>query len=285
MPVSSILYPLVSRWIAGEYLEQAMLRAEKSNKKGYSAMLNLLGEHVDSPRLAVYYLHHYIELIHEMKNHNIKGSITLKPSQLGMEISKQVCRNNISQIAEVALEHNYPVWIDMEKALHVQSTLDIYFQLLSRFPNMGISIQANLKRSETDLKELMKYNANIRLVKGAYKEHPGIALQRNGEIKKQFHHLLKVLFLSTSRSKYKFAIATHDKEMINAAKKLTKNRLPNLEFQLLLGVGRGSKKDLLKNNYVVSEYIPYGRKWLPYVFRRIREKKNNFVLLANSIFE
>ena len=177
------------------------------------------------------------------------------------------------------------MWIDIESFDLVENTIAISLELLEDYRQVGVAIQSYLKRSSSDLLHLLERGANVRLVKGAYKENENNAFQSIDKVNLNFSKLMKMLF-ENSECSSTFAIATHDprliKEAINLSKKYGTDRR-KFEFQLLMGINDEIKEILVEKGYRVSEYIPYGNQWLAYSLRRIRERKRNIFLLARSL--
>lgn len=200
-----------------------------------------------------------------------------------MNVDYDYCLQNYLAIAEQCHSHSDNwLWVDMEGSSFTDKTIDVYKKVYSKYPNTGIAIQANLKRSESDLRNLITIGARVRLVKGAYNESPSIALKNKKEISENYSKLMKMLFLQKERNF--FAVATHDSRLILEAQALSKENNSNFEFEMLMGVRDKLKLELVQEKYQVREYIPYGPEWFPYSMRRLREKKSNIFLLARSLF-
>jgi len=151
----------------------------------------------------------------------------------------------------------------------------------SKYERMGIALQANLKRTENDLKDLLQIGAKVRLVKGAYRENARIAFKSKEDVDKNYVKLMRMLFQKSNE----FAIASHDGKIIRKAQSLSKKYPRKFEFQMLKGIREDLKSKLIKKKFVVSDYIPYGINWLPYSIRRIKERKRNILLLGSSLIQ
>ena len=173
------------------------------------------------------------------------------------------------------------MWLDMESAEHTDETIEIYHTFFSRYERLGIALQANLKRTENDLNDLLKRGAKIRLVKGAYRENARIAFKSKKEVDDNYLKLMRILFQKSNE----FAIASHDEKIIHKAQTLSKKHPRKFEFQFLKGIREEIKSDLIKKKFVVSDYIPYGTNWLAYSVRRIKERKRNILLLGSSLIQ
>ncbi|HJR85301.1 MAG TPA: proline dehydrogenase family protein [Nitrososphaeraceae archaeon] len=285
--LEKMLFKVSKRWIAGHSYFDAISEARKSNKHGMSAILNYLGEgHTEKSQVDRSVLE-YFTLLDLLKTNDIKGSISVKPTQIGLCIRYDLCFENFRKISQKAKETGHFMWIDIENSDFVEDTLSIYLKTLTNNRNTGVAIQSNLKRSHSDLLHLMENSANLRIVKGAYSGEKNEAFQSNNEISQNFSRLMNVMFKEPSYNGI-MAIATHDSKIIDEALALSTQgliKMKNLQFQLLKGVRDELKQQLVSEGYMVSEYIPYGEKWLQYSLRRLRERKRNIFLLARSLIE
>ncbi len=281
--MTGLLLRLVRQWIAGEHASNAIEAARNANSRGILALLNLLGEHIESREQIENTVSEYLNLLNLIEENKISSHISIKPSQLGVNLDFDYCLANYLKVAEAcALHSNNYLWMDMEDSSFTQITLDLYTRVLSKYPNTGIAIQSYLRRSEADLGKILPLGAKVRLVKGAYNEPADIAFKRKKEVSSNYARLLEILFM---RRKHNFfAVATHDTLMIETALELAKKNNATFEFEMLMGVRDNLKRDLVSNGHQVREYIPYGPQWLEYSMRRIREKKSNIFLLGRSLF-
>jgi len=282
-----LLFKVSKRWIAGYSNNDAMIEAKKSNHNGMSAILNYLGEGYVEKSQIDRSVTEYITLLDLLKSNDIRGSVSVKPTQIGLSVGYDKCLENFRKISEKAKQSGHFMWIDIESSNFVEDTLSIYLEILRKNRDTGVAIQSYLKRSHSDLLHLMEHSANLRIVKGAYSEEKDKAYQSNNEINQNFSALMK-LVLEESAYGGIVAIATHDSKLIQEALVLSwkgSERMKNLQFQLLKGIRDELKLQLVTNGYLVLEYIPYGEKWLQYSIRRIKERKRNVFLLARSLIE
>jgi proline dehydrogenase len=282
-----LLFKVSKRWIAGYSNNDAIVEAKKSNHNGMSAILNYLGEGYVEKSQIDRSVTEYITLLDLLKSKDVSGSISVKPTQIGLSVGYDKCLENFRRISEKAKQSGHFMWIDIESYNFVEETLSIYLEILRKNRDTGVAIQSYLKRSHSDLLHLMEQSANIRIVKGAYSEEKDNAYQSNNEINHNFSALMK-LVLEESAYGGIVAIATHDSKLIQEALVLSRKgseKLKNLQFQLLKGIRDELKLELVTNGYLVLEYIPYGEKWLQYSIRRIKERKRNVLLLARSLIE
>jgi proline dehydrogenase len=269
------------QWIAGENLNDAIVSAKKANKTGIGAIINFLGEHVKDREELEKNKTENLKILQAIKDSNLNASISIKLTQLGLLIDKNLCLSNTEMIVNIAASNNIFVWIDMENSPFTEDIVDIYLNILKKYKNTGIAIQSNLKRSESDIRRITSSGGIIRLVKGAYSEKSDIAYSSRADITINFSKLMGYLFYRSSS----FAIATHDELLINEAIEANKTHQKKIEFQMLHGVREELKIELVRKGLKVVDYIPYGKNWFPYSMRRIRERKRNILLIIRSIFD
>ena len=282
-----MLFKISKRWIAGYSNTDAIAEARKSNQNGMSAIINYLGEANTERSQIDNSVSEYFTLLDLLKAKNVSGSISVKPTQIGLSVGYDICLENFTKISEKAKQSGHFMWIDIESSKFVEDTLSIYLEILRKNRDTGVAIQSYLRRSHSDLLHLMENSTNLRIVKGAYSEEKNEAYQSNNEITQNFSRLMKLVFKDSS---YKgiVAIATHDSKLVDEALALStkgSERMKNLQFQLLKGIRDELKQQLVKKGYEVLEYMPYGEKWLQYSLRRIRERKRNIFLLARSLIQ
>lgn len=279
--MEKILFKFAKKWIAGDSIDDALKSAKDAYKFGRHAIINKLGEYHTSSEIISETILEYEKIISSFREWKVKGAISVKPTQLGLTKSYKICLENFEKLIDTASKSHVFVWIDMESSDHTDNTLELYFDLFSRYERVGVAIQANLKRSMNDVKDLIQHGAKIRLVKGAYRERKQIAYKTRKDVDSNFENIMKLLFKTGNE----FGIATHDLRLINMAISLSKKNKVKFEFQLLKGVRDEIKQTLVKKGFVVSDYIPYGTKWLPYSIRRLKERKRNILLLGSSLIQ
>ena len=274
-----LLYRVAKRWIAGYGLEDAIKAALDANGRKLRVLLNRLGEHTPDRKLIEDYTQEYLRLLEEIDDQGVDGTISVKPSQLGLAVDPLLFRSNLERILERAEQSKRFVWLDMENSPYTEATLRVYTDLLPDHHGLGVCLQANLKRTQKDLQNLVTNSGKIRLVKGAYPEDASIAYKKRSSIDSNYKQLMEMLFKAGND----FAIATHDTRLIEEAERLSKENKKQFEFAMLKGIRDDLKEKLISQGYQVSEYIPYGPEWYNYSKRRIRERKRNILLLARSI--
>jgi len=274
-----LFYRIAKRWIAGYTLQDAMEAARNANQRKIHAILNRLGEHTPDRKLIQQYVDEYLKLLGTIQSENLQATISVKPSQVGLAAEITLYRDNLLKIIARAEEEGRFVWIDMENSPYTESTVEVYRELLGAHKDLGLCLQANMKRTENDLKDLVPREGKIRLVKGAYPENGEVAFKRRSEVNANYLRLMHMLFEHGGF----FAIGTHDEKMITEARNLSGDYKADFEFQLLKGIRDDLKSNLLADGFRVSEYIPYGPEWYNYSKRRMRERKRNILLLLRSI--
>ena len=285
---------LVKKWAAGQDMQDALIAAKSCNMKGQKAILNYLGEDETEEEKINRTTKEYSDLLERLHANQIDGCISVKPSQLGLSISYELCLKNLKAIINRAMKFRVFVWIDMESSKYTDDSLMLYLELFAHYPETGVVLQSALRRSASDLLHLMEVGAKVRLVKGAYHENEEIAFVHHEEINANYIKLLEMLFSRNYMNNngvdntLKFAIATHDSKLIEYAIKLSKTAkigIKNFEFEFLKGIRDELKRDLVEEGFRVAEYIPYGDEWLLYSVRRLSERKRNLFLLARSLVQ
>jgi proline dehydrogenase len=268
------------RFIAGETLPEAIDAARVVESRGLAQTLDYLGESVSTLAEAEAATREYLTMIDAIVAAGIGRNISLKLTQLGLDVDKAECLTHLRTIVAAAAPHECFVRIDMENSPYVDPTLDIFETLWREgLQNVGVVIQAALRRSEQDLERVIGLGARVRLVKGAYKEPADAAFQRKSEVDESFVRLAGRLLAAGTFP----ALATHDPSMIKTAKRLAAEhgrRADTFEFQMLYGIRRDLQAALKSDGYGMRAYIPFGREWFPYFMRRLGERPANvgFVL-------
>jgi proline dehydrogenase len=271
------------RFIAGETVAEAIDVARTLQSKGFDLTLDHLGESVRTHQEADAASREYVHLMEVLVASGIERNISLKLTQLGASVDRATCVDNLRRILEVAERHEFFVRIDMESSAYTDLTLDIFETLWARgHRNLGVVIQAALKRSEADVNRVVALGGRIRLVKGAYKEPPDVAYARKADVDDAFVRLMQLLLDSGEYP----AIATHDPRMIDATLAHADARgLPpsRYEFQMLYGVRRDLQRALTADGYRVRVYVPFGREWFPYFMRRLGERPANVAFVIRAM--
>lgn len=288
------------RFVAGDALDEAMRVCRALNSRGMRVSLDHLGESVTSRAEAEAAVDAYLAAIERIAAEGARASVSLKLTQLGLDIEETFCATNLARVVQRAHQHGIFVRIDMEQSTYVEPTLRLHRHLFARYRNVGVVIQSALKRSEADVRALCELEAPVRLVKGAYREPEEVAFQSKREVDESYARLLEILVECPSP----LAVATHDTAMIGRAKALAGARVPAaagrggsgageatnhefgnppFEFQLLYGVRRDLQARLLKEGYEVRVYVPYGTQWYAYLLRRLAERPANLLFIVRSV--
>jgi len=258
----------VKKFVAGEKLTDAIARAKRLNKQGINCIINHLGENIKIKKHATDHVFSYLEIIDKISKNFLASSISIKLSEIGFIINQSFCEVNLEKILKAASNHNVFVWIDMEEYKYMQKSLNIFRKFIKKYKNLGITIQANIRGTSEILESLIKKQARVRVVKGAYKEKQENAFQTNFQINTNYLKLMNMLFEKSD----KFAIGTHDLKMIRHADTFQHRYKKNFEFQFLMGVRSKMEIDLVRAGYLVSEYVPFGKDCQGYYKRRIEEQ-------------
>lgn len=270
------------RFIAGETVDEAIEVARDLQSRGLRLTLDYLGESVHTIEEAAAATREYVRLIGVLEAAGIERNISLKLTQLGAGVDRATCVDNMRRILDPAARHGFFVRIDMENSPWTQMTLDVFETLWQQdYRNVGIALQAYLRRTEQDVRRMNALGARVRLVKGAYKEPPSVAFPEKSDVDTNFLRLTRLLL---DQGNYP-AIATHDEALITATKAhATARGITNdrFEFQMLYGIRRDLQASLVREGYRVLVYVPFGRQWFPYFMRRLGERPANvgFVLRA-----
>ena len=270
---------VTKRFVAGEHMSDAIEAIHEINRKGMSASFDHLGESITSEEATRDEVEEYIRLLDAVERENLDSNISIKLTQLGLEISPELCYENTRRIVQKAANRGNFVRIDMEDSSKTDPTIAVFKRLRAEFENVGIVIQAYLYRSDRDVTELLDCDARIRLCKGAYSEPASVAFPKKSDVDANFVRLMRVLLSSGVYH----GIATHDPKMIEATRKFAAEQkigADAFEFQMLYGVRRDLQEELVRNGYRMRVYVPYGLYWYPYFMRRLAERPANvwFVL-------
>lgn len=274
------------RFVAGETLEEAVQATRALNESGLAVSLDYLGESVVRAEDTQEVVKTYRTILERIHQDRLDASISLKLTHMGLDISEELCQNNLRQILTDAQQYRIPVTIDMESSAYTDTTLRIYRTMHDDygFDNVGTVIQAYLRRSEADMRKLGAEGAHVRLCKGAYLEPPEIAFPDKAEVDANYVKLT-CQFLSTPGY---LCIATHDEKMIRAAADCIRQQQiapDRYEYQMLYGIRSARQYELARAGYRVRVYVPFGSAWYPYFMRRLAERPANLWFFARSVFQ
>ena len=270
------------RFIAGETVEEAIHDARVLQSRGMLLTLDYLGESVSTTEEAAAATREYVRLIDVIVASGIERNISLKLTQLGVDVDRATCVDNLRRILDPARRDGFFVRIDMENSPYTDVTFEVFETLWQQeYRNVGLVLQSALQRTEKDVRRMIELGARVRLVKGAYKEPPSVAYQQKADVDAAFRRLMHLLL---DHGTYP-AIATHDEALIAdtcayaAERNIGRDRF---EFQMLYGIRRDLQARLVADGHRMRIYLPFGKQWFPYFMRRLGERPANvgFVLRA-----
>ncbi|WP_336134993.1 proline dehydrogenase family protein [Natronomonas amylolytica] len=272
--------PIARRFVAGESAASVMDHARRLNDDGIGAILNLLGEHYDGREAADEDARTYCTLLDEIGKTDLDACISVKPSQLGLDVGEGVFRENLERIVEAAAANDGFVWMDMEDHTTTDATLDAFEAQVGTYPKMGLCLQANLKRTPSDIERLAGLPGKVRLVKGAYEEPPDIAYTDKARIDEAYRENLELAFRAFDAG---IAVGSHDPAMLDYAAGLHEVHDTPYEVQMLMGVREDAQRELAADGITVYQYAPYGDRWLSYFYRRVMERKENALFALRAV--
>ncbi len=278
MEQSSFAKPLTRRFIAGNTLEEALTVCQKLNREGILTTLDYLGESVTAIEEAKLSRDHCLDAIRLIQERKIDSTISVKLTQLGLDIDQNLCYDNARQLVALAQQTHSRVEFDMESSGYVDRTLSIVHRLHQEFGCVRAVLQAYLFRTEADIKTSNALGLPVRICKGAYAEPDTVAFAEKSEVDTNY---LKMTRLLLEEGEYP-AIATHDDRMVASATSFPKDKF---EFQMLYGVRRDLQRKLLAQGFRIRVYVPYGEAWYPYFMRRLAERPANVIFLLRNFFK
>ena len=270
------------RFVAGEELSDAVEAISRLNRKGISASFDHLGESIASETETCKEVDEYVRVLDGIAENALDSNVSIKLTQLGLDVSRELCYLNTRKIVEAARAYNNFVRIDMEDSSKTDGTLEVFKRLRAEFENVGVVVQSYLYRSEKDIEELLKIGARIRLCKGAYNEPPSVAFPKKEDVDANYIKLMKILLTSGIYH----GIATHDQRIISATKQFAAEQgisSDKFEFQMLYGIRRDLQEKLVREGGRMRVYVPYGRQWYPYFMRRLAERPANIWFVLRNI--
>jgi len=272
------------RFVAGTTWEEASGKVRELNQRGIVATMDYLGESVTDARQAEVARDTYLNLLDRIASSGVEANVSLKLTQMGLDIDEGLCLGNVRAVVEkAAAQGGNFVRIDMEDSARTDSTIRIFRRLREEFGNVGLVIQAYLYRSEDDIRSLAGLKPSLRLCKGAYLEPPEVAFPRKADVDENFKKLIALNLEQGGKT----AIATHDEKIITWAEDYIRtHEVPRelYEFQMLFGIRPSLQRSLAERGHVVRIYVPFGDQWYPYFTRRLAERPANvFFFLSNFL--
>jgi len=273
--------PIANNFVAGEDPSTAIEHVTSCNSDGVDGILNLLGEHYSKRPPADADTQAYIDLIAALAAADVGGCVSVKPSQIGLDVGVDVFEENLASIVEAGQQHDRFVWIDMEDHTTTDVTLDAFeTHAIGTDGDVGLCVQANLKRTREDIERLAELPGKIRFVKGAYDEPAEIAHKSKEAVNTAYKELLEFAFREFDDG---IAVGSHDPAMIDHAAELHAEYGTDYEVQMLMGVRESAQRELAADGVPTYQYIPYGDKWMSYFYRRLRERKENALFAFRAI--
>jgi proline dehydrogenase len=277
------------RFVAGETLDQAIGVVRNVNANGLLATLDYLGEAVTNEAEARRARDEYLRILDAIAQNGLNAYASLKPTHMGLVLGAELCYDNIRSILLNARDSGTLIRVEAEDSPHTDATLEIFRRLRAEFTNVGAVIQSMLYRSEADLQSLYAIGANVRLVKGAYKEPPEAAFPQKKDTDANYLKLAEMYLREPSAPPgVKLALATHDAKIIDWAKQYIREHnvaYERFEFQMLYGIRSDLQRQLAAEGYPMRVYIPYGSHWYPYFMRRLAERPANVIFLVSNLFK
>jgi proline dehydrogenase len=277
----------VSRFMPGEELSDALAAAQRLQTKNIGAIFTRLGENVTDQAEARSVTEHYLEVLRSVRERQLDAEVSVKPTQLGLDLSPELCYSNLKTIIEQE-DPRRVVWIDMEASNYVDATLQLYRRALGEFPNVGVCLQAYLHRTRDDLARLLPLRASIRLVKGAYSEPAEIAFPEKSHVDENYFSLAKEMLLAKkAEPRIRAAFGTHDMVLLRRISEFaTTSGLPKngLEVQMLFGIQSGEQERLAREGYTSKVLVSYGSHWYTWFVRRLAERPANLWFVAKNLF-
>jgi proline dehydrogenase len=270
------------RFVAGEALDDAVEAAREVNRRLQLASLDLLGENVSDEDGARRAADGYLAIFDRIAAEHLDANVSLKLTQLGLDLSEDLCLELLEKIVAHATSQGNFVRIDMEGSAYTQRTVDIVKRVRAKYAGVGTVMQAYLYRTEQDVQDLLAAGCRLRLCKGAYKEPPEVAFPKKADVDANYVKLMKMMLPSGIYH----GIATHDPAMIDATKDFARERnikRDQFEFQMLYGIRTDLQEKLVREGFRLRVYIPYGVDWFPYFMRRLAERPANVAFFLRNL--
>jgi proline dehydrogenase len=285
---SGIAQIAAARFVAGPTVVEAIAAIANLNKKRLTTTLDHLGENTETEKQAKTAASDYVHALDCLAEAGVQSHISVKLTQLGLEIDTSFCIENVSRVAARARDIGTFMRIDMESSTYTTRTFEVLSALRERFGNVGVVIQAYLYRSHSDVEAMISAGIPVRLCKGAYDEPPSLAYPNKADVDQNMVDLMHRLLSDEARlTGARLAMATHDERIIEATKAfVSAHAIPKeeFEFQMLYGIRSGLQETLANDGYSVRVYVPYGTEWYPYYLRRLAERPANVWFILSNLF-
>jgi proline dehydrogenase len=273
-----------SRFVAGERIEDAIRAVQGLNAKRITASLDLLGESVTNEAEARQTAREYLAILDRIHERALDANVSLKLTAMGLDISEELCVENVLEVLERARQYGSFVRLDMESSDYTERTLRMFEDRLypSYRDHVGIVLQSYLRRTEADVQRAIELQCRVRICKGAYQEPPTVAFPDKADVDANYVRCMQRLM---SEGRYP-GLATHDERIIEEAKRYAKEAgiaTDRYEFQMLYGVRRDLQEQLVREGYRMRVYVPFGTQWYPYLMRRLAERPANVAFMTGNI--
>jgi proline dehydrogenase len=276
------------RFVAGETVDHAIRAIRDATQRGLTTTFDHLGENTETEAQAIAAADDYVTALSRMAGAGIQTHVSVKLTQLGLDLGTAFCQGNVARVAARAKEIGTCMRIDMESSDYIDRTFEVLLWLRRKFDNVGIVIQAYLYRSQHDVEEMIQAGIPVRLCKGAYNEPSSVAFPKKTAVDQNMIDLMQLLLSEKAlKSGARLAMATHDEKLIEATKAFAAaHKVPqeSYEFQMLYGVRPGLQQRLADEGYGMRIYVPYGREWYPYYMRRLAERPANVWFILSNLF-
>jgi len=278
----------VSKFMPGERVEDAMAASAQQQKFGIGTIFTHLGENLTRVEDAEDVTRHYLDVLDKVKAAALDAQISVKPTQLGLDLDKELCFQNLQRLVDRAAERDCFVWIDMESSPYVDPTIDLFTRTRARSHRIGIALQAYLYRTAKDIEALLPLGSAIRLVKGAYLEQASVAYPKKADVDENFYALAcRLLSDEAQRRGTLLHIATHDPRLadrLNAY--VAEHHVPAnaYEYAMLYGIQRPLQGRLARDGRRLRVLIAYGEYWFPWYMRRLAERPANVWFVVKNVF-
>ncbi len=278
----------VSAFMPGERLEDAMAAAAAQQAQGVGTILTKLGENLTRVDEAEEVTRHYLDAFDRVEAASLNAQVSVKPTQLGLDLDKELCFRNLQRLVDRATERRNFLWIDMESSPYVDPTLDLFRRARARSPRVGIALQAYLYRTAQDIESLLPLGSAIRLVKGTYLESPSVAYPKKTDVDENFYKLsCRLLGDEAQRAGGLLHIATHDPRLVDRlAAFIDEHDVAKsaYEYAMLYGIQRPLQQRLVRSGRPLRVLVAYGEYWFPWYMRRLAERPANVWFVVQNIF-
>jgi proline dehydrogenase len=276
----------VRKFMPGETISDALEAGETFRADGIAILYTHLGENVTDPAQAQAVADHYHEMLDKIRARGQDAEISVKPTQLGLDVDAGITLGHLEGLAVHSAEANGSLWIDMEGSAYTDATLDLYRRLKAQHPNVAICLQAYLRRTPADVNALLPLQPQIRIVKGAYDEPAAIAFRRRAEVDAAYQSLCVLMLPHAGRGELRLALGTHDTNLIERVADYARGAgiaIDAFEVQMLYGIRMDQQRRLAKEGYRVRDLIAYGDAWYAWYMRRLAERPANVAFALRQL--